>query len=120
MIIETDMHITGAQIGASGRPHAMVKADGLIAAITDPLLDDLGFEPGDDLSGLPFVSLWAHDIRPMVREALRQAIERKCSAELDLDLEYLQGVPQPCKVTLLPVEEGRHVMVVLEDSARPA
>ncbi|MFO6464041.1 PAS domain-containing protein [Jannaschia sp. KMU-145] len=92
---------------------AVVHRDGRILATNDALLEGLGFAPEDDLTGLPFTSLWHHGERPSVAAAMRRA-RAGAEEELSLDLAYLQGETRGCVVTLRPVETAPVLLVQMD------
>jgi len=99
-------------IDGGRRRRGLLFRDGRIAALGQPLLDDLGFEADSNLHGLHFTSFWAYADRSKVSDALETAIAEN-HAELTLDLAYVKGHSGRCDVTLEKAPEGGMLVVTL-------
>ena len=100
-----------ARVDDADAPLGLVTETGLLAKVNAPLLEELGFAPGDDLRGLPLASMWHHDEREDVHRAVADAL-RGGRAELELDLCYMTGTAGPCAVALEAAAAGLLTLTV--------
>ena len=91
----------------------VVHRDGRIALLGPQLLSALGFDPSDDLEGLPFAALWHHGERRAVLAGMTAA-RRGATEQVTLDLAYLVGVAESCVVTIAPTTPGGPLLLTLE------
>ncbi|UWQ21331.1 PAS domain-containing protein [Jannaschia sp. W003] len=86
-------------------PRALVRGDGMIGLLNPAFLEQLGFDPEDDLRGLHFAAFWSHELRADVSRALRDA-GGGAERELALDLAYVTGTARQCRIVLRPLGTG--------------
>ena len=93
----------------------VIDGDGRLLALSARMLVRLGFQRDDDLSGLPFLSLWDHADRPALAAALDglpDDARRRPEAAMQLDLGYLTNDDRDCALRFWRC--GRHVLFELD------